>query len=427
MPSSSHYPWICAQIGSREHYSIPRALHQQGRLCLFMTDFWAPQSRLAHRLPGSRRAKVMERSHPDLRDAPVISPGDRRLFFDFRQKLLGRKGWNETIRRNEWFQDQMLRRLQGPCRHHLKKTPPGTFFSYSYAARRLFTFFKAEGWRTVLGQIDPGPREEAIVARETERENDVTTTWVRAPEIYWDHWREECELADQIWVNSPWSSEALVAEGVPERKLHTVPLAYADSPCKAPGREKSHPARFSSERPLRVLFLGQINVRKGAHLLLRAARQLREEPIEFWMVGPTDLSVPEEFRTSSRFRWPGPVSRNETDVYYREADLFILPTLSDGFALTQLEAQARQLPLLVSRFCGQVVRDGENGLLLDPLDEATIAEKLRYCLRNPETVAAFSRNSTIAPAFRFPALSKFLDERSESFAKEIPSPIPSSA
>lgn len=160
---------------------------------------------------------------------------------------------------------------------------------------------------------------------------------------------------------------------------------------------------------MRVLFLGQINLRKGAHLLLRAAQRLSSEPIEFWMVGPTDMQIPAECRRDSHLRWTGPVSRKETAGFYREADLFILPTLSDGFALTQLEAQANHLPLLASRFCGRVVRDGENGLLLDPLTEDTIVEKLRFCLCHPEALAEFSRQSEVAPEFQSSALREFLN------------------
>jgi glycosyltransferase involved in cell wall biosynthesis len=49
-----------------------------------------------------------------------------------------------------------------------------------------------------------------------------------------------------------------------------------------------------------------------------------------------------------------------TDAFYERADLFLFPTLSDGFGLTNLEAQAWSLPIVASRFCGEVVRDGVN-------------------------------------------------------------------
>ena len=378
-----------------------------------MTDFWADHGGLWQLLPGRNRTKLQERFHDELAGAPVMSPGSRRLACDGWHRLLRLDSWETTLRRNEWFQDEMLRRLKGPGRHYLKQAAPGIFFSYSYSARKLMAFFKSEGWSIVLGQIDPGPKEEEIVARETERESEFATSWHRAPALYWERWREECKLADVIWVNSPWSAEALRGEGIPEQKLRIMPLVYPGASAAGEAPAKLFPKQFTHERPLRVLFLGQINIRKGAHLLLRAARQLRDEPVAFWMVGPTDLKVPETLRTDPRFRWTGPVSRSETERYYREADLFILPTLSDGFALTQLEAQARGLPVLASRYCGEVVRDGRNGLLLDPLTEDTLVEKLRACLTDPERLKSYSRNSRVDNSFLPGQLDRFLEELGE--------------
>ena len=157
--------------------------------------------------------------------------------------------------------------------------------------------------------------------------------------------------------------------GIPSEKLTLIPLAYEASEVgdqKAEIRQvRSYPARFTQERPMRVLFLGQVNLRKGVARLLQAARTLRDEPVEFWMVGPVQIANAETAADNARVKWFGPVTRKETAEKYRAADVFILPTLSDGFAITQLEAQAYGFPVIVSRCCGGVVRDNVNGVLLD--------------------------------------------------------------
>ena len=48
---------------------------------------------------------------------------------------------------------------------------------------------------------------------------------------------------------------------------------------------------------MRVLFLGQVNLRKGVARLLQAARTLRDEPVEFWIVGPVQIANAEKQRT----------------------------------------------------------------------------------------------------------------------------------
>ena len=82
------------------------------------------------------------------------------------------------------------------------------------------------GWKTLLVQIDPGPEEERIVAKETAREPELAGEWHPAPLEYWAFWREECKLADRIVVNSEWSREGLIRGGVRAEKISIIPLAY---------------------------------------------------------------------------------------------------------------------------------------------------------------------------------------------------------
>ena len=91
-------------------------------------------------------------------------------------------------------------------------------------------------------------------------------------------------------------------------------------------------------------------------------------------------------------KWFGPVTRREAAEKYRAADVFILPTLSDGFAITQLEAQAYGLPVISSKFCGSVVESGRNGIILEEPSAACIADAIRDCIANP------SRLQTLAAA-----------------------------
>ena len=57
--------------------------------------------------------------------------------------------------------------------------------------------------------------------------------------------------------------QTLRHEGIPTDKIHIIPLAYQSS-AAAESFVRSYPREFSSKRPLRVLFLGQIDLRKGA-------------------------------------------------------------------------------------------------------------------------------------------------------------------
>jgi glycosyltransferase involved in cell wall biosynthesis len=286
--------------------------------------------------------------------------------------------------------------------------------SYSYTALEPFRYAKAHGWKTLLVQIDPGPEEEAIVAREAACVRELAAGWQPAPSEYWALWREECKLADRIVVNSEWSREALVRRGVPREKVSVIPLAYETPEVRIQESEvrgaRSYPARFTQERPIRVLFLGLINLRKGAARLLEAARILRDEPVEFWMVGPVETAHASTIGNAGRVKWFGPVTRNQATEFYRDADVFILPTLSDGFGITQLEAQAHGLPVIASKFCGKVVDNGLDGIVLEEPTAACIAAAVRDCIGDTDRLQKLAAASRLRDEFTIQALAKRLQK-----------------
>ncbi|MGE5213972.1 MAG: glycosyltransferase family 4 protein, partial [Nitrospirota bacterium] len=206
----------------------------------------------------------------------------------------------------------------------------------------------------------------------------------------------------------------IVRSGVPRDKSTVIPLAYETQSVERghpeTTRPRQYPARFTQERPMRVLFLGQVNLRKGVARLLEAAEILRDAPVEFWMVGPVQIPNAETLAKDARVKWLGPVTRNQVAENYRAADVFILPTLSDGFAITQLEAQAYGLPIISSRFCGGVVESGRNGMILEEPNAASIVSAIRDCIANPSRLQQFAAESRLPDELKIDALSQRLQK-----------------
>jgi glycosyltransferase involved in cell wall biosynthesis len=188
-----------------------------------------------------------------------------------------------------------------------------------------------------------------------------------------------------------------------------IPVAY-EAANETKSFERHYPRAFSAKRPLRVLFLGQVNLRKGVAQLLDAVKLLADEHVEFWFVGPMQVRVPRELREDPKVRWFGAAPRAGVDNYYRDADVFILPTLSDGFGLTQLEAQAWKLPVVASRYCGEVMRDGINGVVLAEVSGFGIAAVLREFLRSPEKLSAMSMRAGVDERFSLTTLASALKQ-----------------
>src|SRR4030095_10055908 len=112
----------------------------------------------------------------------------------------------------------------------------------------------------------------------------------------------------------------------------------------------------------------------------------------------------------ARVKWFGPVTQKKAAEKYRAADVFILPTLSDGFAITQLEAQAQGLPVITSRFCGGVIDSGRNGMILEEPSAACIAGAIRDCIADPSRLQNLAAASRVANEFTIDALAQRLQE-----------------
>jgi glycosyltransferase involved in cell wall biosynthesis len=245
---------------------------------------------------------------------------------------------------------------------------------------------------TVMGQIDGGPFEESIVLEEMARYPQLHERYRPAPARYCDEWRAQCASARRIVVNSPWAMHCLEGAGIPREKMVIVPLFYETTIRDASPRPL--PTRFGASRPLRVLFLGQLNLRKGAGPLLDAIRRMKDAPVEFVVVGSSSITIPEDVRALSNFSYAGRADRSQVHDHYANADVFILPTLSDGFALTQLEARAHGLPIIASRRCGEVVTQECDGLLLDEVTADAITAAIYRLLSDPDMLHVMRRNAT---------------------------------
>ena len=389
MTKTGHVSWVCCQLGAREHYAVPRALHHAGRLAQLITDAWSDPRSIEASIAAAVSTRFSLRFHDDLASADVRALSRSLIAHEIQWRLQGRRGWDLFVLRNDWFQAEAAAIL-----------PPidtrTILFAHSYSAEKILVEAKRRGWTTVLGQIDPGPEHVAAQERLAAERPEFGPAPAGPPAGYFDQWRRECGLADWIVVNSDWSRESLMRAGVPGHKLTTLALPYEPEPHAAFSRE--FPPAFSEQRPLRVLFVGTVSVAKGVGDLLAAFDRLNDAPIALSIVGDLAMTVPDRFLHHPRIQWSGRVDRASVMERYRESDLLIFPSHSDGFGMAQIEAQGWQLPIVASRNCGRVVLDGETGWLLDEVSAVAIAVALRRASDEPRTLERFARASRAAPA-----------------------------
>lgn len=388
--------WICCQLGAREHFAVPRALYRAGKLRQLIIDAWAPWSR------WGGVGRLGQRYHADLEAAPVEALTGALLGHELLWRLQGKRDWNHIIARNAWFQSSAARLL-----HDAPGGGKTMVFAHSYAALEIFRQAKRRGWVSVLGQIDAGMEHYAIEDRLTKARAEFRSTATAPPAGYFDQWRQECDLADRIVVNSPWSREALIRAGVPEQKITIVALPY-ELPAGAQSFTRAFADSFSFKRPLRALFVGTASVTKGVPELLEAMEVLQGLPIELQLVGECMMTLPDRFAADPRISVVGPVDRDAVMEYYRSSDVLVFPSHSDGFGMAQVEAQAWGLPIIASRHCGPVVRDEETGILVGDITSDALAGALRRVIESPALLARFSEQARAQPVATLATLAEGL-------------------
>jgi spore coat protein SA len=176
----------------------------------------------------------------------------------------------------------------------------------------------------------------------------------------------------------------------------------------------------------KLLYVGRLSPEKGLHLLVDAFNELisRRPELELTLVGE-EATVPpsmlvrladdprirelEAFyagsyaealvqrlspEARSRVRFTGAVPYADVHQHYREADVFVLPSLMEAFGMPLAEALAAGLPAVASRTGGivDIVDDGETGRLVDPGDPDALAAAIDQLLDDPALRAAFSEN-----------------------------------
>jgi glycosyltransferase involved in cell wall biosynthesis len=160
------------------------------------------------------------------------------------------------------------------------------------------------------------------------------------------------------------------------------------------------PVERTERDRFRVLFVGAVGLRKGFLDLARAWRDLALPGGELLVVGQVhDEIVPllKRYREDPTIRFVGHV-REGAARFYRQADVFALPSLVEGSAKTTYEAMAAGLPVVTTPNAGSVVRDGIDGFIVPIRDPDAIKERLFLLYENREMARAMGKSGQVRMA-----------------------------
>jgi glycosyltransferase involved in cell wall biosynthesis len=218
---------------------------------------------------------------------------------------------------------------------------------------------------------------------------DRPSPWMIAREM------REYAQAERILVLSSFARQTFIDEGTSDDRLIVLPLgadvaAFRASPASVAARSK----RILAGGPLHVLVAGAVSFRKGVRHLAGLVGRVDPARVRVTWVGAI---LPEAAALAARLRargvrLTGHVPQHQLPALYAEADVFLFPTIEDGYGLVLAQAQAAGLPMLATTHSAapDCLRHGENGWLVEPGDEEGMIDILTWCDRERASLAAMA-------------------------------------
>ncbi|HEY1369740.1 MAG TPA: glycosyltransferase family 4 protein [Gaiellaceae bacterium] len=196
----------------------------------------------------------------------------------------------------------------------------------------------------------------------------------------------ELRGAAHILCPSGWLRELVLSWAIPAERVSVLPNPAPALP-ELPPREELR--RELGLNGASLAFAGRLTAQKSLGVALEALA--RTDGVELVIAGEGDEREPLERRAreigvSDRVRFIGPQSRERVVRLFRAADAAILSSSWENFPHTVVEALAAGTPVLATATGGvaEVVRDGDNGLLVPPGDSEALAAAVRRFFDEPE-------------------------------------------
>ncbi len=374
--------------GSQHSLQTAIAFQESGQLAWHATTIYYMPGRFPYRLermlpagPAARLTREFRRRYD-----PELDPRHVRA--------LGFDEWAEVIARrlrltaladaiNIGGNRRFGKRVVGL----IGREPVDVVWGYNTSALEVFRWAKPRGIRCVLDQTIGHPRAMNAMF---EAEYKVHPDCFVGPVAPFDEAAiarqdEEVAHADLVVCGSAYCAETMIDNGCPPEKIRIVPYGFSDwlFPDEPPNRPPLE------GRPVSFLFAGTVEPRKGVPYLLDAFARVPPEEATLTLIGR--LAIPEARLAplAGRVAHVGQMPRDELIAHYRAADCFIFPSLFEGGGLVLYEAAAAGLGIIQSRFCGDGVRGGRNGISLDAVNPATVLDAVRKAIDDRRILASW--------------------------------------
>lgn len=374
---------IVSQYGARRRYLIPQILDAHGVLYKLYTDSNAYSTlgrfaKLLSRVLGNKpQLTRLIKRNPQISDAKIFSNDSLQI------KILAKK---LLKRPNKEIMDLIF---EGSAKTFIREGVGDTDWLYTMFIENFdFTKYAKNAGVKILADIYENPyifRELVDELNHPEFEcirytaqNHIVQAELR--EKYLD---ELLRIADKLLVPSNYVRDCLKSSpNYDESKINVVPYVssvanttYANNPIKG-----------------RIIWIGNDPVRKGLLYANKAVKRLQERGfnIDFRVIGP----LPSELKASTHFsniNFLGYLNKEQLREEFNSADMFVFPTLAEGFAGVLLEAASFGVPIITTAASG--FEENFPGYIVPFRNVESIAKAIERLLNDRDLRNTISKNT----------------------------------
>ena len=383
---------IIAHPEKQHSYRLAHAINKSNSLAKYITTVYYKANNITaffDRITKHRYNLSIKRRIPDLNDNKVVQVNEIRGLLLLGIRHTRYKKIVSTLQ--NFFFDSFGRKVAKIAR----KECPAAVVMYDTNSLECFKALEGSGILRIMDtSIANRHYTKCIyqnVINSEEEWNRFSESHVLLNKKEMDRLLDEIHLTDHFLVPSNFVKDSLLYSGVQESKIHIVPYGvdideFYFSP-RLPKKDKAS---------IELIFVGECSYRKGINLLLSAVVKY-EGQIHLTIIGNYQKSIElyQHYNNYDNISFLGRKDHEEISQYLNQADVFALPSLSEGMSLAGLEALASGLPLLCTKNCGvnDLIIDGYNGWIIEAGSEDAITFALNNIINCKRLLPEMSINA----------------------------------
>ncbi len=362
--------------GTQHSWQTSLALQDLDRLAWYATSIFYQPDRFPYQLEQMVPKAVAVRLHSEFRrfSHSGLDPALVRTsgLIEWFERIAARAGWRKAA---HWLDVIGNRSFTRALEADIKSAQPFALWGYNGSSLGSFAMAQDMGRRCILDRTIGDfryynqrmaelhdtygewflPTERAIGTEQIERD------------------QREFELSDVILLGSEFAANTIRLHAGPEVAAKVRVLNYCYD--EALFANQPVPRPVPKDGPVKFLFIGQINPRKGIHHLLEAIERIPKERATLTIVG--DLRMPQAVfaRYADRVTYVPTVARSDIPAIMADHHVLVFPSYFEGSALSLLEGLASGLAIIQTPMSGMGVT-ARAGIMLEKPDTAALQQAI---------------------------------------------------